>query len=463
MDRFLTPTLSSRGTSGTIMRTALVGIGLALLLSATGCAALTNPVVDGIPVRRLQPEAFGESRAELKPIPLTSLTPPSTETYKLAPGDVLGVFIEGILGERNGQPPVQIREPGQGNLPPGIGYPIPVREDGTVPLPLISPPLTVSGLTVQQAQDKITEAYLGMLKELADRDQKKLLNAGTSRIIVTLFSRRQYHVLVLREDTGGTTTGAGGGFTNGFGGGGTFVSQTRRTAGFPLDLPAYENDLLNALTRSGGLPGLEAQDEVLIIRGAYRPASGVDPLVTTDTSGRETIRVPMRLRPGETPAVRPADLILQTGDVVHVRARIGDIFYTGGLLPPHAFPLPPDRDIDIIEAIALVGGPVINGGLAANNLSGQIVQTGLGFPSPSLVTIIRKLKSGAQIPIIVDLNRAFKDPRERIAIRPGDYIVLQSTPGEALGQYVTSNLRFNLLSYLFHSQYANGTVSYTAP
>lgn len=460
MDRIHTQTLCSSVMSGT-MRTSLAAFGLALVLSGSGCAAFTNPLVDGIPVRRLPPEAFGESRAEFKPVPLTSLTPPGTETYKLAPGDVLGVFIENVLGKQNEPPPVQIREQGQGNLPPGIGYPIPVRENGTVPLPLI-PPLNVSGLTIQQAQDKITEAYQGKLKDLQD-PQKKLVIDGITRIIVTLYSRRQYHVLVLREDTGGTTTGAGGGFTNGFGGGGTFVSQTRRTAGFPLDLPAYENDLLNALTRSGGLPGLEAQDEVLIIRGAYRPGTGVDPLAATDSSGRETIRIPMRLHPGETPTIRPSDLILQTGDVVHVRARIGDIFYTGGLLPPHAFPLPPDRDIDIIEAIALVGGPVLNGGLAANNLSGQIVQTGLGFPSPSLVTIVRKLQSGAQIPIVVNLNRAFKDPRERIAIRPGDYVILQATPGEALGQYVTSNLRFNLLSSLFHSQYANGTVSYTAP
>jgi hypothetical protein len=169
------------------------------------------------------------------------------------------------------------------------------------------------------------------------------------------------------------------------------------------------------------------------------------------------------LHPGETFSVRPADLVLQTGDVVHVRARTGDIFYTGGLLPPHSFPLPNDRDLDILEAIALVGGPILNGGLAANNLSGQLVQTGLGYPSPSQVTIVRRLKSGAQIPISVNLNRAFKDPRERIAIRAGDYIILQSTPGEALGQYITSNLRLNLLGQFLLARNVTGSVTYTAP
>jgi hypothetical protein len=434
------------------LRPGMAVLGFALVLSTTGCAALSNPVVDGIPVRRLQPEALGESRSEMQPVPLTALTPPPPDTYRLAPGDVLGVFIEGVLGERGGQPPVQFRE--VVNLPPGIGFPIPVRENGTVPLPLIEP-LAVSGLTLEQAQDKIVRSY---------RLPKELLKDQTARIIVTLLAKRQYHVLVLREDTGGTTVGAGGGFGGGLaGGGGTFVSQTHRTAGFPLDLPAYENDLLNALTRSGGLPGLEAQDEVLIIRGAYRPGTTGQPAGTPDTAGRETIRVPLRLRPGEPMNVRPADLVLQSGDVVHVRARIGDIFYTGGLLPPRAFPLPVDRDVDVLEAIALVGGPLMNGGIAANNLSGQIVQTGMGFPSPSQVTVIRKLKSGSQIPIIVNLNRAFKDSRERIAVRPGDYLILQSTPGEALGQYVISNLRFNLVSNFIHSQWFNDTATYTAP
>lgn len=440
--------------SSRAMRTALIALGIAAIWSATGCASITNPVIDGIPVRRLQPEAFGESRSDLKPVPLISLTPPAPVAYKLAPGDVLGIFIEGVLGERNGQPPVNVRE--TGNLPPAIGFPIPVREDGTLPLPLVEP-IHVDGLTLMEAQKKITDIYLGKVPGV--KGPKELLKED-ARFIVTMYRPRQYHVLVLREDTGGTTVGAGGGFANGFGGNGTFVSQTRRTAGFPLDLPAYENDLLNALTRSGGLPGIEAMDEVTIIRGAYRPGSDQ---LKDDAVSRETIHVPIRLHTGEPFPVRPADLILQTGDVVHVRARVGDVFYTGGLLPPHSFPLPTDRDLDILEAIALVGGPILNGGLAANNLSGQIVQTGLGFPSPSLITIIRKLKSGEQIPITVNLNRAFKDPRERIALRAGDYVILQATPGEALAQYITSNFRLNTLWTFTRSTTFTGTNTYTAP
>jgi len=425
---------------------ALAAVGLIGL--APGCAALTNPVADGIPVRRLPPEALGESRADIRPVPLTALTPPPPASYRLAPGDVLGVFVEGILGEKGGQPPVRIPE--QGSLPPGIGYPIPVREDGTVPLPLI-PPLPVAGLTIEQAQQKVQGAYMAPKQLLED--------PAKTRIIVTLLRPRVYHVLVLREDAGGTTfgAGAGGGFGNS---GGSFFTQTRRAAGFPLDLPAYENDLLNALTRSGGLPGPEAEDEVIVQRGAYRPNPNGPP---GEAAPRETIRVPLRARPGEPVSIRPEDLVLHSGDVVQVKARTGEYFFTGGLLPPRAFPLPAERDLDVLEAVALVGGPILNGGQNANNLSGQIVQTGLGNPSPSQVTILRRLKGGAQVPIVVNLNRAVRDPRERIAVRPGDFVILQQTAGEALGQYTTSNFRLNFLGFFARARDFTGTATFTAP
>jgi hypothetical protein len=418
---------------------------------AGGCASVTNPVADGIPVRRLPPEAFGESKADIRPVPLSALTPPLPDAYRLEPGDLLGVFVEGILGERGGQPPVRIPE--QGGGPPGLGFPIPVREDGTVPLPIIDP-LKVEGMTLNEAQEAVKRAYKNPKKNI-------LKDPETARIIVTLFRPRQYHVLVLREDAGGTTFGTAGGF-GGVGATGVTVTQTRRAAGFPLDLPAYENNLLNALTRSGGLPGPEAEAEVLIQRGAYRSGPGGQPLVGPVDEG-QTIRVPLRQRASQPLTVRPQDLELQSGDVVQVRARPPDLFYTGGLLPARAFPLPPDRDLDVLEAVALLGGPILNGGLNANNLSGQIVQTGLGFPSPSQITIVRRLKSGAQIPIIVNLNRAFKDPRERIALQPNDFVVLQATVGEGIGQYLTSNLRFNFTYQFIHSKFFNGTNTYTAP
>src|SRR5688572_6091860 len=81
----------------------LVGAAAALAAAlSSGCAALTNPVADGIPVRRLPAEVLGRPRAELQPLPLNLLRQREPEQYKLDKGDVLGIVAEEILGPRTG-------------------------------------------------------------------------------------------------------------------------------------------------------------------------------------------------------------------------------------------------------------------------------------------------------------------------------------------------------------------------
>src|SRR5690242_16904501 len=77
-------------------------VGLALLAALSGgCASITNPIADGIPVNRLPDEVFGRPRAELRDIPLTWLRQPPADPYKLDAGDVLGIYVENVLGDRN--------------------------------------------------------------------------------------------------------------------------------------------------------------------------------------------------------------------------------------------------------------------------------------------------------------------------------------------------------------------------
>src|SRR5262245_53572787 len=75
----------------------------ALLLCAllNGCAALTNPVGDGVPVRHLNPELLGKPKDVSQTLPLSLLGQPAPDVYRLAPGDVLGVWIEGVLGDKS--------------------------------------------------------------------------------------------------------------------------------------------------------------------------------------------------------------------------------------------------------------------------------------------------------------------------------------------------------------------------
>jgi hypothetical protein len=423
----------------------------ALLCAALGgCAAVSNPVGDAVPVHRLPPEVKGRRKEEERTIPLTLLRQKAPDVYRLAPGDVLGVWVEGILGDKNQPPPLRLPE--SGTLPPAFGYPIPVAEDGTVTLPLAAP-VKVAGLSTAEAQREILKAYTVT---------RKILQPGDGKVIVTLMRPRQVRVLVVRQDTGAIPIGVAvpGTTTN-------LVSQTKRGTGFAVELPAYENDVLNALVRTGGLPGLDAENEVIIQRGYFADFANPEALrhcaELHPDAAANWVRIPLRMRPGEPPPFCPEDVILHDGDIVFIEARDTEVFYTGGLLPPRQFPLPRDYDLDVVEAISYVSGPLVNGGQNYNNLSGNVLQPGIGFPSPSLVTVLRRTPGGGQIPIRIDLNRALHDRRERVLIQPGDVVILQQTVAEALAQYFTQVFRLDILGTFVRQRDLIGTGNLIVP
>src|SRR2546428_527788 len=72
----------------------------------TGCAALTNPLVEAVPVRRVPPQLLAGLRDDEEAIPLYLLHADQPAVYKLAPGDVLGVWVEGVVGNENLPVPV---------------------------------------------------------------------------------------------------------------------------------------------------------------------------------------------------------------------------------------------------------------------------------------------------------------------------------------------------------------------
>ena len=407
-------------------RGAIAVVCAACCLASGGCAALTNPVDQGIPARHLPAEYLAQPKEDLRTIPLTSLRQPPPAEYRLAPKDILGIYVQGILGDKTQPPPV--RFPEQGNVPPAIGFPIPVRDDGTIPLPLIAP-IKVEGMTLIEAEEAIRKAYTV---------DKKILNAGEERILVSLMKPRTYRVQVDRQDSSALTVAGG------------LIGNAKRGTGAAVDLPAYENDVLNALNRTGGLPGLDALNEVIV----QREVKG---------QGTKVTRIPMRLREGEPVPFSARDVILEDGDIVFVEARDTEVFYTGGVLQARQYVLPRDYDLRVVEAIALGGGPLINGLFAQSNLTGNISATGIGSPNPSRVSVLRRTKYNGQIPIIVDLNCALNDPRENIILQAGDVLILQETPGEAITRWTIGALRINILNQFLKSPRSSGTISGTAP
>jgi protein involved in polysaccharide export with SLBB domain len=435
---------------------ALLALVVCGLLS--GCAAVSNPVAEAIPVRHIPRELLGRPREELKTIPMTLIRQPAPKEHIIGPGDVLGIYIEGVLGDRNQIPPVRLVE--VGNQPPALGYPVPVRDDGTLSLPYIEA-LKVEGMTITEAQAALVKAYTVT---------RQILVAGRERISVSLMKPRSFHILVVRQDSGGQGIGAP-----------TLIGQTKRGTGVVLDLPIYENDVLNALARSGGLPGLDAKNEVIIERGTYKGQEGDGKSIHLpacaggassgsasedfDLEGTQRIRIPLRMRPGDTPPFSPNDIVLKNGDIIFIEARDTELFYTGGLLPTGQFPIPRDFDLDVIKAIALVQGPLVNGGFNTNNLSGTLLNTanGVGFASPSQLTVLRRTKNGGQLPIRVSLNRALRDPRERILVQPGDILILQETLDETMARYFTTVLRSVTLGTYVRQRDLVGTATLSLP
>ncbi len=417
-------------------------VALTALLSgalAAGCAALTNPTLEALPVRLLPPELRGQSVAGMKTIPLSLLGQERPDAYRIDGGDVLGIWVESILGEEGQQPPVQ--QPislTNADLPPASGYPIQVERDGTISLPQIEP-IKVGGMTFREAEAAIRKAYV-------DAKIFKLNPArpGRPRILVTLMRPRTYHVLVLREDSPVSQQAV---VTSQLGGGGPeYIGISRKGTGWDLTLPAYQNDVLTAIAKTGGLPGTDAVDMVIVERNNTQGGRNFDAIaqefqtngMPACVPGGPMIQIPLRVPPGTPLSIRPQDIILRDGDVVYIPAREERLFYTGGLLPPGQHILPRDTDLDVLEAIARVRGPLFNGAFSTSNLAGTMLLPGLGQPTPTLLTVVRRLPNGCgQIPIRIDLNKAARDPRERLLVQPGDFLVLQESPEQGMVRYVT--------------------------
>lgn len=514
-------------------------LGLALC-AATGCSAWKP--LNGVPSNYYPRELHGEMRSAKQTIDLSLLRQTPPDAYQIDSGDTLGIVIEGVLGRPEDVPPVYY--PQNNDVAPSIGYPIPVREDGTISLPY-SQPLYVRGLSIRQTEELIRKTYT------IDR---QILRPGEDRILVALQRPRTYNVLVIRQEAQTqelTPQGAQAGSL--------LPGLSKRGTGKLVSLKAYRNDVLHALAETGGLPGLDAENTIYVIRrrtdqlpgagvdgfqtsgrnspaaqgspsaqirpvgyetaqaetefqaqhanaegwqdlvsedgqvnmgsvrqaqaesggfGGYSvpapalepipqtplptgnmprdgyptpiepyPATGLPPGLPPEYAamcgrGAEVIRIPIRLSPGEAPDFSEADVILRDGDIIFIESRETEVFYTGGLLGGGQYMLPRDYDIDVIEAIAIATGrsTSTSGAGFGNRIGGPASLNRDISVGASDCVILRKAGDGHLIPIKVNLNKADRDPKYRVRILPGDYIVLQYKPHEAVAAFIERNL-----------------------
>ena len=424
--------------AGQRTRRFLLGLITAASLAESGCQT-----INAVPVSRVPSEILStELKDNFKDISLLRLRQDPPETYLLAPGDVLGVYVKGVLGGEDELPPVHYPE--DGNRPPAVGYPVPIREDGSLALPIIDP-INVEGMSLVEATTAVQNAYTY---------PREIIKKGEESIIVTLIQARKVRVQVIREESGGQE------------------GVSKRGTGKVVDLPAYENDVLHALNETGGMPGTDAKNEILIYRGLFNSGVDADTILNEVCQGdcddpcfcNETplpdppnvTRIPLRYNPAKPPVFSQQDIILNEGDIVIIRSRDRETFTTAGVLGGGQFPLPRDKDLDILGAIALANGPLGSagsglGGLGNGNNGGGGGggrgggQRGNQFCQPSEAVVVRELACGNSISIKVDLNRAIENPQERILIQPNDVVLVRYTLCEEVGNVLLNAFQINYL------------------
>lgn len=422
------------------LRHGLAAAALAAVsLAGSGCYSVSK-ACDTVPASRLDRHFLGDVRENLCPVPLTALGQEKPVDHRIGEGDVLSVYIYGVLPPSVDETPIVPRvqnvnqryyPPRGSDVAPATGVPVTVGGDGTLSLPLIDP-IDVRGMTMAEARDSIKDAY----------SETDVVKKGRERITLTLVTPRVKRIMVVREDTPNPNVEL---LPPGQ------VDHIHRGSGEVIDLPAYENDVLHALTFTGGLPGTDAAREVWVFRqnGVLNPTTFCGPQCgtvlasyTENPVSAGAIRIPLAGQPGEALPFSQADVVLQEGDVVFVPRR-EEFFYTGGLLGGAQIPLPRDRDIDVLEAIALAagstGGPLAQSGQAlANGTPGYVANA-------SRAIVLREMPDGRQLAIRVDLDRAKTDAKERIFIKPNDIVTVQMKPGQKALNTVLNIFNFSFL------------------
>ena len=337
---------------------------------------------------------------------------PKKSVYTLDDGDTLGVFVEGVVGDVGGMPPVHQPAPGS-DLPPAIGFPTLVLHDGTIRLPLVDP-ISVRGLSVAQVESLLKKTF---------RAGSEPIIAERSRVLVSLIRKRTVNVLVVRGDQSQAQRDPRLRQQNRSGP----VSSRSDGSGriYNLNLPAGDNDLLNAMMGSGGFPGVNAKDQLQVFRNvpgngqrANSPSNSFPRTGRAQNNRRYTQSFPVRSNGSRSASPFPrTQARLNDGDIVSIASKPTEVFYTGGLLGGGEFVIPRDRALSITDAVAQVGGiPQAQRGLAAVPLQ-----------QPRVLTLIRQ-SGGRQFSQQFDLRSGYSQRAAQTRVRSGDYLILDYSP-----------------------------------
>jgi polysaccharide export outer membrane protein len=330
--------------------------------------------------RTLPPEYMAHPAVDVQSLDLLPLAQTQATSNMVQVGDVLSVaVISGAVDERSEE-----------------RWLLRVAPEGTLNVPLVGT-VPVAGLDLLDVEQAIGQACVqrGVFRRPA--------------VSVTMDTRRTNRVTVMgaveKPDT--------------------------------YDLPTTSSDLLSALVAAGGLA--ERADRIVEIQPALPPGAAVDlgglganvpgqPRASfasySPYAGASVRRVPISVdlvtaSSGKDRRGYP----LEDGSVVTVRSKPTEYIHVIGLvLRPDQFELPANKELRMLDAIALANGPSV--------------------PLANKVYVVRR-PPGAPESIVIksSIRSAKRDARANVLLAPGDVVSVEETPG---------TFTFVLLRQFFH-------------
>jgi polysaccharide biosynthesis/export protein len=323
-----------------------------------GCAARTYRA------SKLPPELIAPASLDLAAVDLSGLANHSVSVEVIQPGDVLEVSMINDYSKLI-----------------ATTTPVRVGDDGTVVVPLVGK-IGVGGMEVEEAEKTINA---------------QSITRGVFRnpcITVTMKQCRTRKVTVV-----GAVNSPG-----------------------PHELPRGSSSLMSALLAAGGLSKDAGTDVEIHHTDSRHVAAGglpgdqtvnaADPsasLASYQQSASPGV-LTLDLKAAEAGAIQVPDL--RDGDVVHVKKRTLKPFYVMGLVvKPGQFEYPPDKEVRLLDALALAGG-------VSNAVAEDIV-------------VIRKMPGAAEPARIAVSLQAAKNGSDNLALAPGDTVSVERTPATA--------------------------------
>jgi len=207
------------------------------------------------------------------------------------------------------------------------------------------------------------------------------------------------------------------------------------------EVPRNSSDLVHALALAGGLND-DAGTVVEIIRqpplmmavaapaladSAGNPGGVQQAVYSSAPNGNQPPSPPtQRIEIDLSKTLAPGDYRIGDRDVVMVRPRDEELVYVSGLVKePGQFEIPHDKELHLLEAIAMAGGET--------------------SPVADKVLIIRrKPGTGESVPIRASLAECKRNSRANLMLVAGDAISIERTPATVVVDTVMQMLRFSV-------------------